>query len=83
MATIPTDSEALGIIGKASTKEDTLLSSPRRDTSLQLCAFFKPEVTVCLTMPLLQAGGMGPSEKLHHQELLCAKAFHLALAVIS
>lgn len=82
VATIPTDSEALGIIGKASTKEDTLLSSPGSNTSLQLCAFLKPEVTVCLMMPLLQADGMGPSEKLHHQELLCAKTFHLALAVI-
>ena len=82
VATIPTDSEALGI-SKASTKENTLLSSPRSDTSLQLCTFFKSEVTVCLTIPLLQTGGMGPSEKLHHQELLCAKTFHLALAVIS
>ena len=83
MATIPTDSEALGIISKASTKEDTLLSYPGSDTSPPLRASSKPEVTVCLTMPLLQAGGMEPSEELHHQERLCAKTFHLVLAVIS
>lgn len=83
VATIPTDSEVPGIISKTNTKEDTLLSSPWSDTSLPLCASSKPKVIVCLTMPPLQAGGMEPSEELHHQERLCAKTFHLALAVIS
>lgn len=60
VTTIPVDPEVLGSSVKQAWKKTTSCFFPGLHL-IWVCVSFKPEVVVCLTMPPLQAGEMGPS----------------------